>query len=286
MSFAGESLTSGHSTTANYSDGFVLALSADGVGVWSKSFGYSNDPQAEAWGTGIAADATGHVFLTGGFIRTTDLGCGAPLTNPAADQNSVQAFVAKLDATDGMCLWNDVLPFLYSRADITLDHGGDAVVTGYFLGPDSIAFGNSTIAGTAPWNLFIAKLTTDGTPVWGKGFGTSGDNRGQGIAVDAAGSIFVAGYVDGSVDYGGGTLTSTDYAFVIASFDAGGGYRWAKAIDGYPVGLPDGTRVSIAVDPASSHVLLTGWASTTIDLGCGPLTSTGADEAFVAAFMR
>jgi hypothetical protein len=288
MSFGGEALTS---MSTSGGDGFVIALSADGVASWSKDFGSKNDPQAEASGWGVAADASGNVFLTGIFIYTTDLGCGSPLVTPADDTSNEQAFAAKLDATSGACLWNDALPVLMLTAGIAVDPGGDAVVSGSYVSTDPIAFGNSTVNGTTTGsNLFIGKLDgATGAPVWGKGFGTSGDDQGTGMAVDATGRIFVTGVLLGSVDYGGGTLTSAGGAFVLASFDAEGDYRWAKVIEGYPPsghGPTNGRRISIAVDSSTSHVLLAGWANAAIDLGCGPLANSNGELAFVAAFQQ
>jgi hypothetical protein len=101
--------------------------------------------------------------------------------------------------------------------------------------------------------------------------------------VDGEGAVFVTGSVSGSVDFGGGTLTSAGLDdVVLATFDAKGNYRWAKLFGD----ALNQEAWGIAVDPTSSRVIIVGGFSSTIDFGCGPLVSAGGNDAFVAAFVR
>jgi hypothetical protein len=283
MSVGGTTVTS--AAASGGGDGFVMKLGAGGLVSWANAFGSSPDTDGQANGYGIALDASGDVLLIGFFSHTMNLGC-APLASQAGHGSSFDPFVAKLDPMSGACLWSTALPFQVAghAEGIAVDPAGDVVVTGVFDGPDTIAFGSGTLAGSATSNLFVAKLGADGTAAWGKGFGSSGGTEGDGVAIDTMSRIFLTGRLSaGSVDFGGGPLTSTDSAFLLASFDAEGTYRWANVFEGHPTA---GERGGIIAVDASSHVLVTGWADSAIDFGCGSLMGTGGDEAFVAAFMR
>jgi hypothetical protein len=97
--------------------------------------------------------------------------------------------------------------------------------------------------------------------------------------VDAAGNIVVIGDVSGSVDFGGGTLTSagTGSDVFVASFDGGGTLRWAKIFSS-PAALHG---LTIAADP-TCHVLVAGGFQGALDLGGVPLWSGTARDVFVA----
>jgi hypothetical protein len=116
-----------------------------------------------------------------------------------------------------------------------------------------------------------------------KAFGVSGDIRGYAVNVDAAGNIVVTGTASGSVDFGGGTMTSvgTGSDLVVATFDGGGTLRWAKIFSA-PAGSPDDLHgLTIAAGP-TCHVLVAGGVQGALDLGGVPLNSGTAHDVFVA----
>lgn len=95
----------------------------------------------------------------------------------------------------------------YPRA-IAVDAHGNVVIAGE---ASSIDFGNGPIDAA----LYVAKLSADGTLLWSEGFG-DGVNTVQGIAVSDNGDVAFGGGLWGSIDFGGGVLTSNgeDDAFV------------------------------------------------------------------------
>ena len=78
---------------------------------------------------------------------------------------------------------------------IALDASGNAYITG---DTDSSNFphtgGFQTIFGGGFWDAFVVKLSASGTLVYGSYLGGTLDDKGYGIAVDAAGSAYVTGY--------------------------------------------------------------------------------------------
>jgi len=75
-------------TSAGGTDIFVVKFDPNGNHLWSQRFGDSDSQ----YGTGVAADATGNVILTGSFYGTVDFG-GGPLTDACNEQADI--FVAK-----------------------------------------------------------------------------------------------------------------------------------------------------------------------------------------------
>src|SRR5262249_2607462 len=130
----------------------------------------------------VAVDADGNVVLTGPFNGTVDFGAG-PLTSASYDD----IFVAKLAREDGSTLWSKSIGGPPSKvvAGIAIDATGALVMTGRFS--TSIDFGNGAIHGDGLDNVFVAKLTSTGGPIWSRTFASSGQAGGTSISVDAAG---------------------------------------------------------------------------------------------------
>jgi hypothetical protein len=255
---------------------FVAKLDPGGVPVWGKVFTglYNTVPG----GRSIAADLSGNAFVTGEVDGYADFGCGAPLGGTT--------FVAKLDP-GGACVWNKGYSAGANWAFVTgvaAAPSGQVVITGVFDGPDTVDFGNGPVAGMADQNLFVAMLDADGAPVWARAFGAKGASiGGQAVTVDAAGNVVVTGIVDGSVDFGDGTLTSTGAGgdVFVASFDGGGASRWARLFGAPAVIEP----VTIAVDP-TCHVVVAGDFQGVLDFGGVPLKSPTTHSLFVAELAR
>lgn len=164
---------------------------------------------------------------------------------------------------------------------ITTDVEGNTYVTGNFSG--STNFGGVTLAAFAI-DVFIAKYDKTGTLIWVKQAGGAGAfNLGYGIAVDASGYVFVTGYIAGTTDFGGTTLTPVGNNDVfIAKYNNSGNLQWAKhagAASKYTVGY------GITVD-ASGNIDITGKFQGTVDFGGITITSIGSnrDNIFVASY--
>jgi hypothetical protein len=220
-----------------------------GALLWAKVFGDADEQHA----TAIAADPQGNVLLGGNFSGTIDFG-GGPLSGPGS-------FVTKLDPT-GQYLWSE-------------KYAGEAL-TG--LAVDSS--GNVLVGGGIAI-AFVTKLDTTGAQIWSRQFGSSGNGVGaNSVAVDAAGNVLLTGYFLGTVDFGGGPVTSygTQDAFVL-KLDSTGAYTWVRHY-----GAPDDLAplgAGIAASP-TGDVLVTGTFSGSIDTGSGVISSAGGNDVFVA----
>ncbi|MFS8067605.1 MAG: SBBP repeat-containing protein, partial [Byssovorax sp.] len=244
-----------------------LAPACKGTFSWAKRFGDSSDQEARS----IAVDAIGNVLLTGYVKGSIDFG-GGPLNGGVGD-----AWVAKLDPGGGH-LWSNRFggSSVQSGQSIATDSAGNVFITGYFNGDGD--FGGGVFVSTGPADVFIAKLGADGTHLWSKSFGGEGIESSQGLAVDSAGNVVITGHFSGSVDFGGGVLTSAGNQDVfVVKLSADGTHLWSKRF-----GDPSNQGgQGVAVDGAG-NVLLTSYFNGTIDFGGGPLASAGNKDVFVA----
>jgi len=121
-----------------------------------------------------------------------------------------------------------------------------------------------------------------GALLWSKSFGDTsgqhGSNAGLGVAADGAGDVFVTGSLEGTVDFGGGPLVGAgNFDVFLARFDPSGAHAWSNRF-----GDASGQAgAAVAVD-GLGNILLTGAFGGALDLGGGPIVSTGADDVFLA----
>jgi hypothetical protein len=249
---------------------FVTKLDANSTHVWSKSFADSAVVTVSA----VAIDVFANVAITGSFADAIDFGGGA-----LQSASSQDVFVAKLDA-NGEHLWSRRLggPADQIASSVASDALGHVLVAGYFAG--SMDAGGNALTSAGIQDAFVGKLdASSGTPLWLKRVGASGSlARAYGVAVDGTGNVLVVGTFTGSVDFGGGVLTSNGSGDVfVVKFDANGAHQWSKRFGD----ASDQQAMSIAVDSAG-NALVTGAFAGSADFGCGALTSAGGKDIFLA----
>ncbi|HWI06727.1 MAG TPA: SBBP repeat-containing protein, partial [Solirubrobacteraceae bacterium] len=152
-------------------------------------------------GRGIAVDSTGNAYVTG---STAGVGATAfPTSGPfqSTSGGGVDAFVTKLNPSGSGLVYSTYLGGGGNdRAyDIAVNSEGEAYVTGETASTGATPFPTnnaiqSTNAGGAN-DVFVAKLNAAGNDlVWSTYLGGPGNDRARGIAVDASGSAYLAGY--------------------------------------------------------------------------------------------
>ncbi len=166
---------------------------------------------------------------------------------------------------------------------IASDANGNVAVAGAMSG--TINFGGGPLIGSGKTNVFLATLDPAGEHLWSKVFAFSASN-GTGlyvsdVAYDAAGSLFMTGLYNGSVDFGGlgvsaGFGPSDVY---LAKFDPSGSVLWAKTW-----GNDEGDAVYAMATTPEGGVVLCGTFRGEIDFGPFHLVSAGlSDDMFVSS---
>lgn len=170
-------LTGATPGTSGYSDVYISKLSPDGKIASTATIAGSYDDIPHA----IAVDSAGSVYVTGETASVNYYGTLVP-----------QAFVARLDAS---------LKIVYAMAfggsssqtglGIAVDASGNAYVVGATNSSDFFTTTGPQYAGGA--DVFIEKFDATGQVVSGTLLGGNADDFGYGIALDAAGNIYVTG---------------------------------------------------------------------------------------------
>lgn len=161
--------------------------------------------------------------------------------------------------------------------DITVDANVNTCIIGTFFGTSDFDPGTGTANLTSnAFDIFFAKYDSNGNYLWANKIGgVSNQDRGNSIAVDGSGNIYITGVFGGTADFDPGLGTanltavggSEDVFF--AKYDVNGNYLWAKNVGSttYDYGA------SITVDAGGSNVYITGYFSGTADFDPGAGTA-------------
>src|SRR5947207_15093577 len=267
--------TSGMSVAASTNTP-ACATGGQGQFIWNRQFGGVGVFDA-AHAMAVATDPSGNVVVAGSFEGTVNFGTG-----PMTSSGFKDVFVAKYSAA-GVPLWakaygdpNDDEEAL----GVAMDGSGSVVVTGYFKQTVNFGTGPLTAAGTYLGDVFVAKYSASGAPLWVKQVGSSGFDKGTAIAVDGASTVLVTGYLNGTVNFGLGTITSAGGPDVfLVKYTPEGAPLWAKRFGGSGFDVAHG----IAVD-GGGNVAVTGDFQNTADFGTGLLQTAGGRDIFLAEY--
>jgi len=250
-------------------DAVVVKFDSNGTALWTKVYGDASSQTI----TDVAFDSLGNVLITGQFEGSIDFG-GGPLTS--AGGNDI--FVAKLDA-NGNHLWSKRFGDASTQTGgkIAIDRSNNVLIAGNFEG--AVDFGGGPLTSAGGIDICLAKLDLNGDHVFSKRFGSAGDQLCGDLAVDGADNIYLTGGFSGSVNFGGGILTSAGLNDVyLAKLDVAGTHVFSTRYGN----ASDQTSSGIAVN--STGVAITGTFDGSIDFGGGLLTSAGSTDVFVAQF--
>jgi uncharacterized protein (TIGR03437 family) len=209
---------------------------------------------------GVAADSQGNIYVAGSTQST------AFPTTPGALQSqllgSTDAFIAKFSA-DGTLVWSTY--FGGSGLDIAtcvaVDPAGNVLVAGETESKDLPvlhAFQNTLKGGD---NAFVLKLDPTGQIIYSTYLGGSANDRANAVAVDSAGSVYIAGNTF-STDFPGQS-SYIGQAFA-AKLDASGAFVYS-----YEYSRPTHGANGIAVDSSGSAYVVgqpEGAGSTIVNL--------------------
>jgi hypothetical protein len=273
---------------------FVARLTADGSAlVYSTYLGGSSSGDGDA-GNGIAVDpSTGDALVTGSTDSPDFPTANALQPNLRGVED---AFVARLTADGSALVYSTYLGG--SGGDegnaIAVDPStGDALVTGDTGTDFPTANALQPVFGGGRSDAFVARLTADGSAlVYSTYLGGSGDDIGEGIAVDpATGDALVTGYTFSTNFPTANALQPTNHGPVnafVARLSADGGtlvYSTYLGGSGGHIGFSVGDYGrGIAVDPSTGDALVTGYTFSTDFPTANALQPNlrGFDNAFVA----
>jgi hypothetical protein len=177
----------GHSITAEgATDVFVARVASDSWVEWlTRGGGQESD-----YGMALAHNPGGGVYLGGMFQGEATFG------NTALSADSIgNIVVASLDE-DGEYRWAKSVGGEGRDMVTGLATDGDGVLaTGHF--EDTVSFGDETKSAVSSEDIYLSRISEEGTFLWTETAGGVNADFGQGVSVGPAGEITVTGYIGG-----------------------------------------------------------------------------------------
>ena len=197
-------------------DAFVAKLSSGGVLLWNTFMGSAN----KEYGKGIAVDDS-YVYAVG----SSGASWGSPI-NPY--QGAGDGFAAKLNLA-GALVWNTFIGGIDGdvAADVGLDESGNV----YVAGGSGSTWGSPINPHSGVSDIFVAKLSSSGVPLWHTYMGSTDGDGGRALAVDNNGSVFVAGSSESTWGRSPYRHSGESDAFA-AKLNSSGGLDWNIFVGG------------------------------------------------------
>ncbi len=208
ISFGSNTLS--NDTTNGSSDIFIAKYDAVGNVLWAKSAGGTH----KDYGSSVAADAFGNLYLSGSF-QSQAITFGSTILTAAGCGNM---FLAKYNAS-GNLLWaksaggtNDV------RVNSNIvDTQGNCYVVGSFP-CNSIIFGSITLTNDSIYfpcdimatsDMFLVKYDPNGNVLWAKSVGGTLNDAASSVTIDASNNLYISGsFQSSSISFGIDTLVN------------------------------------------------------------------------------
>lgn len=268
---AGSTLTLGNETLTG-GGCFIAKFNSSGETIWARGVAPVN---GSASCREVAVDASGDVFIVGGFSGSLDVG-GGPLVAKGNDDG----FIVKL-APDGSHLWSKRMGDAAAAVVLSaaIDASENLLVTGYF---QSSLGGVMSMGGN---DIFVAKLNgSNGGVVWVRGFGSPVATNEQGVSVasDLLGNVLVTGQGSGQINFGGGALpcgAMLSPSVFMLKLDGSGNHTWSKCYG--KQSLDGASRVA---SDNQGDVFLTGDFGGVVNFGGGDLASSPGSDGFLVKF--
>lgn len=273
-----------------------------GRAVWARAFG---DNQKQL-GSAIAVNGRGQVAVSGVFQGSMAFG-KTTISCPASEVADPESFVAALDARTGEGLWA-IRPLINGKGlSVATDPtSGDFLVCGTAIGraPTGLVPLAPATSENEPGDIVVARLdASKGTVVWGRQIVAPGAQTCDGVAVDGAGHVFLAGTLtsptsvdsadagaSANVDLGsgivlqsppkpsGGVGSASASVIWLATLDVTDG----KALNAVRFGEMGTHVVKHVLADSSGHVMVAGGFRTRLVVGASDLSSGTMQSAFVA----
>jgi hypothetical protein len=178
------------STISGTDEAFLVKYNSSGTLQWQRTLGGTLSQTLN----GVKVDSSGNAYVCG------DVGSGG---------GGYDALVAKYDSS-GVLQWQRILGLggsSYNFAkSIAIDNSGNSYISGI-------------VSVSGNYRILTAKYDTSGVLQWQRRLtGGSTDDRGQGVAVDGSGNVYICGF----------TNSVGDIDIIVAKYDSSGVIQWQR----------------------------------------------------------
>lgn len=274
---------------SRYGGTFVLKLNSNGDFIWVRSL----NGNAEA--RSIDVDQNNNTYITGWFSRIVDFDPGPDSLIFTSIDNTDDIFVMKFDPLGNM-VWANQMGSNHIQPEegiaITVGPDGSIYSTGYFHGiidfdpgVDSFFLYNDSSTTTHNRDIYIQKLSPNGEFVWVKHITGPNTETPLKITSDSYGSIYIAGYMWGTLDFDPGPGVETRYSngtedLFILKLYSNGELAWVKQSGG-----PGSDKATCLAFDHDENLYVGGHFENSVDfepnIGLNILSSDGFEDAFI-----
>lgn len=222
--------------SSSYTDQiYILKLDTDGNEIWLKNAGVDEPgyPYNDDHGYDLVSDSNGDILVTG-FISNNDpdehFANFDAIQIPVPGFDSL-AFVAKI-SNAGVWQWVRTNGGVDGYRDnrITVDDENNVYVTGGFQGTKT--FGTTVLTSFGLSDIYVTKYTNTGDFVYAKNAGSPYDDRGNDIAFDHQGHLYVTGEFKGVALFDAESVNNygsdEDRDIFVARMSKNGDWSWVK----------------------------------------------------------
>ncbi|MDD3875736.1 MAG: T9SS type A sorting domain-containing protein [Bacteroidales bacterium] len=208
--------------------------------IWAKKVGVNGDAE----GAGIVVDNLGNCYISGYFRNTATFKSTNPTITLSSSNGSLDAFVAKYDAS-GVALWAKKSggANLDRAYGIAIDSDENLITTGYYEGTGT--FGSTQLTSNGDGDGFVAKYNNSGTLIWAESMGGLYSDWGIALTTDTNKTIYVTGRFEVAADFDTISLTSNGgHDIFVSKISSDGHFIYAKNFGGSYIDFPQSITTS------------------------------------------
>ncbi|MBC7383100.1 MAG: T9SS type A sorting domain-containing protein [Bacteroidia bacterium] len=259
--------------SAGSDDAFVAKYNTTGSLQWVQRIGGTGQDVGNA----ITIDASGNIIV-GGYITGTITFSNSTTTLTSTGQSDL--LVAKYSSS-GTFLWakkggSTGYDFAFG---VATDQNSNVFVTGEIKGIST--FGTATTSYNALADVVLVKYDSSGVVQYANAYGSSGDDQGYGIAIDANGQVYLSGAFSNTIVFGTTTLASAGVTdgFITKITGATGSALWAKKQGGLAQDAATGLSIG-----TNGDIFVVGTFGGVASFDSQTLTSAGNLDVFTAIY--
>ncbi len=265
---------------------YLCKYDVNGNFKWARAWGGNGGDEAYD----VVVDGSGFVYVCGDFGSTNILLAPIGGTGCLTNHGRWDAFLFKFNS-GGTSLWAKSWggPYYDDCTCLAVTEAGTVYGGGMFASPTAdfdpgpgTHYLHANNPGT-DWGLvdvFLTKLDAGGNFLWARSWGCSNHwDAGQGVAVDSASNVYVAGYFADTVDFNplgaasNITARGGDDTF-LCKYDAAGTFKWVCTWGGASNDYARG----LAVDGAGNVYVPGDFNSTNVDFDPGSGVDTHSSQ--------
>ena len=251
MDDGGTSITFGSKTVSTVAGGSPLLIlvkyDTTGTAQWAQLL----DSAAETYGSKVAVDAAGNVYVRGTFNSSLTVGSSFVVASTGSSKN---AFIAKFNSSGGLTWVRNPQGKggSVSEGGVAVDPAGNVYISGAFN--TNLDFGNGIIltnkanASALFGDAFLAQYNSAGTAEWAQAAGGTSGGFFWDIALDAHTNVHTSGFLG--------------YNAAVEKYNASGTLLWTESASGPPASPVASGVIKGAVDTAGDDYLAGFYAGT------------------------